>query len=215
MRGMEVTAVSLEASNRMRAFGHEKAVKHAEPHAVFCANLHRHISSMDQASPENEAKHLEMRNQTYTHFIAAHRLVRTALQDNPVLSEFRSDFASLSTREQLQIVGLMHAYSARKCYADSPKTLLMLLDCLANAYDMPESIRSLWVQTNGGSEHARLRAQQIAKLLGRPDDAMVLGPSLHVVDRKILLYLAFLSQEPQLAESIEWELGSSERLAAN
>jgi hypothetical protein len=124
-----------------------------------------------------------------------------------VLSDFRCEFAELSTSEHLQIIGLMHAYGARKCYSDSPFTLSLLLEAIAASYDMPSSLTSSWGMEAEIRSSARLRADNIAQILGRPQDAARLAPSLHVVDRKIRLYSAFLMQEPELAVS---ELGSGE-----
>jgi hypothetical protein len=195
----------------MSTFGHlRKAGNGGGPSEMFCLNLARYIVKLDSESPQNQDACIELRNLTFGHFVAAHRLIKTALKDDPVLSEFRSEFAELSTSDYLQIIGLMHAYGARKCYSDSPFTLSLLLEAIAASYDMPSSLTSSWGMEAEIRSSARLRADNIAQILGRPQDAARLVPSLHVVDRKIRLYSAFLMQEPELAVS---ELGSGEHAA--
>jgi hypothetical protein len=194
--------------NRMSIFGHLKKTRNgAEPYKIFCRNLTRHIARLDIERPEHRKTHVELRNLAYGHFVAAQRLIKTALKDDPVLSEFRREFASLTSDKYLQIVGLMHAYGVEKCYSDSPRTLSLLFECIAASYEMPNCITSSWGIDQDICRSARLRAQSIAEILGRPQDSARLAPSLHVVDRKILLYLAFLVREPELSESIASDCG--------
>ena len=198
----------------MRTFPRPSSTKDAESYELFCDNLLRTIAKMDKQRPQHRATIVELRNLAFAHFVAVHRLIRAAVKDDPVLSEFRDEIDTLSTKEYLQIVGLMHAYGARKCYGDSPQTLSLLFDCIVEAYEMPDVLASSWGQPCDLHEHARLRARQIAGILGRPQDAERLAPSLCVLDRKILFYLAFLVQKPELGESIQSELTSAERHSA-
>ncbi len=180
----------------------------ADPQEVFCVNLADHLSRIDAESPLNRPMHVELRKLVFSHFIAARRLTNTAIIEDPLLCDFRTEFAALPVTKYLHVIGTMHAYGAQKCYADSRRTWLQLMACISAAYDLPDSIARFWQGENDAESVERFRAKTIAGMLGRPEEARRLTPSLHILDRKILLYLAFLTQEPALTDSIEPELNS-------